>query len=206
MQALSGCRELLYGFDADDRGDAGGFELAPGVAEERLHRGDVETAADLIRASDGEAFAGGGEQAAGFELFFVLFECGLDAFKRGIGLADRVGERFVRQIMKARCARQIRSLGHDLSSWLGLGPRWRSNAFGGRLLCTATFYTLKKYECKDIFYTMTKETKIAQVNLRLQPSLKAAAEKAAEDDSRSLTSLIEKLLTDHLKKKGYLKG
>jgi hypothetical protein len=49
------------------------------------------------------------------------------------------------------------------------------------------------------------ETKIAQVNLRLRPSLKAAAEKAAEDDNRSLTSLIEKLLTDHLKKKGFLK-
>jgi hypothetical protein len=53
---------------------------------------------------------------------------------------------------------------------------------------------------------MAKETKIAQVNLRIQPSLKAAAEKAAAADQRSLTSLVEKLLTDHLKKKGYLKG
>ena len=44
-----------------------------------------------------------------------------------------------------------------------------------------------------------KETKDAQVNLRLQPSLKRAAEKAAADDRRSLTSLIEKLLVDHLK-------
>jgi hypothetical protein len=49
------------------------------------------------------------------------------------------------------------------------------------------------------------ETKIAQVNLRIKPSLKQAAERAAQDDQRSLTSLIEKLLTDHLKKKGYLK-
>jgi hypothetical protein len=48
------------------------------------------------------------------------------------------------------------------------------------------------------------ETKTAVVQLRLQPSLKKAAEKAAADDSRSLTSLIEKLLTDHLRKKGYL--
>jgi hypothetical protein len=48
------------------------------------------------------------------------------------------------------------------------------------------------------------ELKSAQVNLRLQPSLKAAAEKAAADDHRSLTSLIEKLLADHLRKKGYL--
>ncbi len=52
---------------------------------------------------------------------------------------------------------------------------------------------------------MTRETKSAQVNLRLPPSLKAAAEKAAADDHRSLTSLVEKLLTEHLKAKGYLK-
>ena len=51
---------------------------------------------------------------------------------------------------------------------------------------------------------MPDELKSAQVNLRLQPSLKAAAEKAAADDHRSLTSLIEKLLADHLRKKGYL--
>ena len=51
---------------------------------------------------------------------------------------------------------------------------------------------------------MTRETKSAQVNLRLQPSLKEAAEKAAADDHRSLTSLVEKLLADYLRKKGYL--
>ncbi|WP_198365119.1 hypothetical protein [Roseomonas sp. KE0001] len=46
--------------------------------------------------------------------------------------------------------------------------------------------------------------KTAQVNLRLLPEMKAAAEKAASDDQRSLTSLIEKLLADHLREKGYL--
>jgi hypothetical protein len=46
--------------------------------------------------------------------------------------------------------------------------------------------------------------KTAQVNLRLMPEMKAAAEKAAADDRRSLTSLIEKLLDDHLREKGYL--
>ncbi|MHB0705422.1 hypothetical protein WDZ11_01045 [Roseomonas mucosa] len=46
--------------------------------------------------------------------------------------------------------------------------------------------------------------KTAQVNLRLLPDLKAAAEKAAADDHRSLTSMIEKLLTDHLRERGYL--
>jgi hypothetical protein len=47
---------------------------------------------------------------------------------------------------------------------------------------------------------MEKRIKTAQVNLRIDPKLKAAAEKAAADDNRSLTSLIEKLLLDNLKK------
>jgi hypothetical protein len=51
---------------------------------------------------------------------------------------------------------------------------------------------------------MATEYKSAVVQLRIRPSLKEAAEKAAKEDNRSLTSLIEKLLTDHLKKKGYL--
>lgn len=52
---------------------------------------------------------------------------------------------------------------------------------------------------------MTVETKTAQMLIRIQPSLKAAAEKAARDDQRSLSSLVEKVLTDFLRKKGYLK-
>jgi len=46
---------------------------------------------------------------------------------------------------------------------------------------------------------MISETKSSQINLRLQPALKEAAEKAAVQDHRSLTSLIEKLLADYLK-------
>jgi hypothetical protein len=49
-----------------------------------------------------------------------------------------------------------------------------------------------------------KRIKTAQVNLRMEPSLKLAAEEAARDDHRSLTSLIEKLLIDYLRKRGYL--
>jgi hypothetical protein len=46
---------------------------------------------------------------------------------------------------------------------------------------------------------MSPENRSVQVNLRLQPTLKVAAEKAAAQDHRSLTSLIEKLLADHLR-------
>ena len=43
------------------------------------------------------------------------------------------------------------------------------------------------------------------VSLRLSQEVKAAAEKAAKDDTRSLSSFIEKLVTENLRKKGYLK-
>jgi hypothetical protein len=43
-----------------------------------------------------------------------------------------------------------------------------------------------------------------QLNLRISPELKQLADQAAADDQRTLTSLIEKLLTEHLKAKGYL--
>lgn len=43
------------------------------------------------------------------------------------------------------------------------------------------------------------DTKSAQLNLRLRPELKAAAEQAAAQDHRSLASLIEKLLSEHVR-------
>lgn len=46
---------------------------------------------------------------------------------------------------------------------------------------------------------MAKRLKTAQINLRIDPELKAAAEKAAAADKRSLTSLVEKLLDDYLR-------
>jgi hypothetical protein len=48
-------------------------------------------------------------------------------------------------------------------------------------------------------------TKSATLNLRIDPDIKEAAEIAAADDRRSLTSLVEKLLIDYLRKRGYLK-
>jgi hypothetical protein len=46
-----------------------------------------------------------------------------------------------------------------------------------------------------------KRVKTAQVNLRLEPALKAAAERAAAADMRSLTSYIEKLIVEDLQTK-----
>jgi hypothetical protein len=47
--------------------------------------------------------------------------------------------------------------------------------------------------------------KTSAISVRVPDNVKAAAEKAAAADHRSLASLVEKLLTEHLKAKGYLR-
>ncbi|WP_246716329.1 ribbon-helix-helix protein, CopG family [Martelella soudanensis] len=42
------------------------------------------------------------------------------------------------------------------------------------------------------------------ISFRLPPETKAALEKAAKDDTRSTSSLLEKVVTDWLKERGYL--
>jgi hypothetical protein len=49
-----------------------------------------------------------------------------------------------------------------------------------------------------------RHKKTAQITFRIDPNLKDAAEKAAAQDHRSLTSLIEKRLTKHLQKRRLL--
>jgi len=44
----------------------------------------------------------------------------------------------------------------------------------------------------------------AAIAVRVKPEVKLAAEKAAADDHRSVASLLEKLLVEHLKQAGYL--
>jgi len=48
------------------------------------------------------------------------------------------------------------------------------------------------------------ETRSAPIGIRVTPKVKAAAGKAAAADHRSVASLIEKVLIEHLKAKGYL--
>jgi hypothetical protein len=49
------------------------------------------------------------------------------------------------------------------------------------------------------------ENRSSPIGIRVTPTVKAAAEKAAAADHRSLASLIEKLLIEHLRAGGYLK-
>jgi hypothetical protein len=46
--------------------------------------------------------------------------------------------------------------------------------------------------------------KTPSLGVRVQPETKAALEKAAKDDLRSVSSLIEKILVEWLRSKGYL--
>ena len=50
-----------------------------------------------------------------------------------------------------------------------------------------------------------KEIRSAPLGLRILPSMKAALEKAAADDSRTVASMAEKIIADWLKANGYLK-
>jgi hypothetical protein len=47
--------------------------------------------------------------------------------------------------------------------------------------------------------------KTPSLGIRLQPETKAALERAAKDDFRSVSSLVEKILVEWLRAKGYLK-
>lgn len=46
--------------------------------------------------------------------------------------------------------------------------------------------------------------KTSAISVRVTDETKMAVEKAAEDDGRSVASYVERLLTLHLKEKGYL--
>jgi hypothetical protein len=51
---------------------------------------------------------------------------------------------------------------------------------------------------------MVEETRSAAYLARFRPSVKLAGEKAAKDQNRSLNSLLETLLIEHLRERGYM--
>jgi len=48
------------------------------------------------------------------------------------------------------------------------------------------------------------ENRTAPLGLRITPTVKKALEEAAADDRRPVSSYVEKLLIEHLQRKGYL--
>ena len=53
--------------------------------------------------------------------------------------------------------------------------------------------------------SVKRELRNAPLGLRITPTLKAALEKAAEDDRRSVASMAEMILAEWLEGRGYLK-
>jgi hypothetical protein len=51
--------------------------------------------------------------------------------------------------------------------------------------------------------SIKRENRTAPLGLRITPALKEALEQAAADDHRPVASYVEKLLIEHLSKKGY---
>jgi len=49
------------------------------------------------------------------------------------------------------------------------------------------------------------DNKTNPISIRLTPKTKKAADKAAADESRTFSGLLEKVLSDWLKERGYLK-
>ena len=70
----------------------------------------------------------------------------------------------------------------------------------GLLRAAIVYTTSHRPRTSHCLYMPHKRNKTAKVNLRLEPALKRAAEEAAALDHRSLTSLVEKLLSDYISK------
>jgi hypothetical protein len=52
---------------------------------------------------------------------------------------------------------------------------------------------------------MASRQKNVAISIRVSEAIKLAAEKVAKDDTRTVTSYVEKLIVEDLKAKGYLK-
>jgi hypothetical protein len=57
---------------------------------------------------------------------------------------------------------------------------------------------------KRYTHSVTSEPKRKQFAIRMRSAIHEAGQKAAADENRSLASLMETLLIDHLKANGYL--
>jgi hypothetical protein len=125
----------MEGFDADDGGDRRNFEAAIGLAQVFFDGLHIETAGDLFGASDRKAIAGDRVKSAVLECVLERFALRFGALQCGIGMAERIGECFVRQIVEVGYGRGIDSLGCGLTPWLGLGLAWCSTTLPARPFC-----------------------------------------------------------------------
>ena len=78
----------------------------------------------LLSGRDRELAASDLDEASVFELVLEQFALGLGALQDGVGMAERVGNRWVGKVVKAGWGydRNVGSLGHGSLRWLGLEP------------------------------------------------------------------------------------
>jgi hypothetical protein len=74
----------------------------------------------------------------------------------------------------------------------------------GCLPCNAKYGTIFPFELSSRLRYKMYGRKTATLNLRIAPEIKDAAERAAAEDHRSLTSLFEMLLISYLRERGFL--
>lgn len=72
------------------------------------------------------------------------------------------------------------------------------------VLQSSVHYSCASNRVKQKFAPMPDELKSAIVQLRVQPSLKKTAERAAAAERRSLTTLVEIALVEWLRAHGYM--
>ena len=125
MIALCRACDPLHGFDADDGRDDRILEAMIGFAEIFLHCLCIEAPRDLFGSCDRELAASDFDEAAAFKFFLEQLALGLCTFQEGVGLAERVGKRWVSKVVEAGLGydKDIGSLGAMGSlRWLGLEP------------------------------------------------------------------------------------
>ena len=112
--ALCRARNPLDGFDPDDGRYDHILEAVIGFAEIFLHGLRIQPPSDLIGGCDHELVARNLNEAPALKFVLEQFALGLCAFQDGVGMAERVGQCFVTEVVKAGWGydRDVVSLGH----------------------------------------------------------------------------------------------
>src|SRR5262249_40661371 len=113
--------EPLNSLNANDCRDCRHLKAAPGLAEILLHGVYIERPGNLVGCGDAELAAGDLCETAPLKFVLEGFALCFGALQQSVGMAELVGKRVVRQIVKAGCGKGFGSLSHWSLLWLGLG-------------------------------------------------------------------------------------
>jgi len=125
MSPLCRAGDPLDGSDPNDRRDDRIFEAVIGFAEIFLDGLGIETTGDLLGRCEREMVASDFDEAPPLKFVLEQPAIGFCAFEDGVGVAERVGQRRVSEVVKAGWGygRDVVSLGHGLLhlAWVRAG-------------------------------------------------------------------------------------